>query len=190
MIHEILAGTVTLKFSGLVQVGEHASSECHRQQANAFFKAEEDSSPSPKDQEPSSSSATKMASSSQQSINKFFLPLNREGPPDPLQQVKTRKVKCHHFWDPEVVEHFAEDRQIRRWTAKSLFLQQLRSGAIRCYTSIEGHDRCNEYKHWSEKHPIDARQIIEKANSSYRSVYIPMECTINVYGHSNKSTAA
>ena len=63
-IHKILAGTATLKFSGLVQVGEHASSECHKQ-ANAFFKAQEDSSTSPRDQEPSSSSATEMASSGQ-----------------------------------------------------------------------------------------------------------------------------
>lgn len=49
-IKEVLAGTATFKFSGLVQVGEHASSECHKQ-ANAFFNAEEDSSPSPKDLE-------------------------------------------------------------------------------------------------------------------------------------------
>ena len=180
-IEEILAGTATLKFSGLVQIGEHASSECHKQ-ANAFFKAEEDSSTSPKDLKPSPSSVAKKASSGQQSIHKFFLPLNREGPPDPPQHVRSGKVKCHHFWDPEVVKHFAEDRQIRRWTAKSLFLQQVQSGAVSCYASIEGHDRCTEYKHWSEKHPIDARQLIEKASSSFRSVYIPMVCTINVYG--------
>ena len=181
-VKEILAGTATLKFSGLVQVGEHASSECHKQ-ANAFFKAEEDSSPSPKDLELGPSSEAKKASSGQQFINKFFLPLNREGPPDPPQQIKSGKVKCHHYWDPEVVKQFAEDRQIRRWTAKSLFLQQVRSGAVSCYASIEGHDRCNEYKQWIEKHPIDARQLIEKANSSCRSVYIPNVCTINVYGN-------
>ena len=173
-----MAGTATLKFSGLVQVGEHAASECHKQ-ANAFFKAEEDSSTSPKDLEPST---LKKVSSGQQFINKFFLPLNQEGPPDPLQQIKSRKVKCHHFWDPEVVKHFAEDRQIRRWTAKSLFLQQVQSGAVSCFASIEGHERCNDYKKWSEKHPVDARQLVEKANSSYRSLYIPMVCTINVYG--------
>ena len=48
------------------------------------------------------SSAAKKASSGEQFINKFFLPLNREGPPDPPQQIKSRKVKCHHYWDPEV----------------------------------------------------------------------------------------
>ena len=167
-IKEILAGTEPLKFSGLVQVGEHASSECHKQ-ANAFFKAEEESSPSPKDLELSPSSVAKKASSGQQFINKFFLSLNQEGPSDPPQQIKSRKVKCHHYWDLEVVKHFAEDWQIRRWTAKSLFLQQERSGAVSCYASIKGHDRCNEYKQWIEKHPIDARQLIEKSNSSYRS---------------------
>ncbi|KAL9965534.1 hypothetical protein ACROYT_G029348 [Oculina patagonica] len=168
-IEDILAGTATLKFSGLVQVGEHASSECHKQ-AIAFFKAEEDASQPPK---PSPSSVARKASTGgQQSIAKFFLPLNREGPPVPLQHLKPGKVDCHHYWVPEVVKHFSEDRQIRRWTAKSMFLQQLRSGAVSCYNTMEGHEGCNEYKRWSEKHPVDARHLIEKANGSYRSVAV------------------
>ena len=179
-VEDILAGTATLMFSGLVQVGEHASSECHKQ-AIAFVKAEEDASQPPK---PSPSSVAKKASTGQQSIAKFFRPLNREGPPVPLQHSKLGKVDCHHYWVPEVVKQFSEDRQIRRCTAKSMFLQQLRSGAVSCYNTMEGHEGCNEYKRWSEKHPVDARHLIEKANRSYRSEYIPKTCNINVYGRS------
>ena len=157
-IEEILAGTATLKFSGLVQKWRTCFLRMP-QPGQFILKVEEDSSTSPKDLKPSPSSVAKKTSSGQQSIHKFFLPLNREGPLDPPQQAKSRKVKCHHFWDPEVVKHVAEDRQISRWTAKLLFLQQVQSGAVSCYALIEGHDRCNEYKHWSEKHRIDARQL-------------------------------
>ena len=181
-IEEMLAGTATSQFVGLVQVAEHAASECHKQ-AIAFFEAEEDGFPSLKNLQPSPSMEKKLTTG-QQSIEKFFRPLNREGPPDPSKTIMSGQVRCHHFWDQEVVKHFAEDRQIRRRTAKSLFLQEVRSGAVSCFSKIEGHESCTEYKSWCEKHPIDARHLIEKANSSYRSVFVPMTCTINVFGSS------
>ncbi|KAL9977635.1 hypothetical protein ACROYT_G015064 [Oculina patagonica] len=66
-----------------------------------------------------------------------------------------------------------------------MFLQQLCSGAVSCYNTIEGLKGCSEYKRWSEKHPVVvARHLIEKANGSYQSVYIPLTCNINVYGRS------
>ena len=80
-------------------------------------------------------------------------------------------------------KHFAEDRQIRCWTAKSLFLQQVQSGAVSCYTSIEGHDRCNECKQWIEKYAIDARRIADLLDehipgSKGTSLYIRAVCRL------------
>ena len=46
---------------------------------------------------------------------------------------------------------------------------------------MEGHDSCREYKGWCERHLIDAKELIEKANKSYRSIYTPMKCTINPF---------
>ena len=43
---------------------------------------------------------------------------------------------------------------------------------------MEGYGSCQEYKGCSARHSIDAKELVEKANKSYRSVYIPMACTI------------
>ena len=177
----IVAGTATLKFSGLVQVGEHADSESHRH-AIKFFGAIEDTSSTSSQLSQQESLGGKRKSSGQQSIQKFFRPLNEERPPDVFQQSKQGKVKCHHLWDPEVVKHFADDRQIRRLTAKSLFQRQVHLGEITCFLTMEGHEGCRDYKTWKEVHPVDAKDVIEKANNSFRSIYVPMRCTIDLFG--------
>ena len=41
-----------------------------------------------------------------------------------------------------------------------------------------GHESCREYKGWCARHPIDAEELISKANKSCKSLYIPMNCTI------------
>ena len=123
----------------------------------------------------------KRKSSGQQSIRKFFCPLNGERPPDLFQQSKQGKVKCHHLWDQEVVKHFHDEKQIRRLTVKSLFLRQANMGEISCF-NMEGHQGCRDYKTWKKVHSVDAKDMIEKANNSFRSIYVPMKCTIELYG--------
>ncbi|KAJ7377451.1 hypothetical protein OS493_029354 [Desmophyllum pertusum] len=150
--------------------------------AIAFFKAGDDISSQSRHHSLQQSSDVKRKSTGQQSISKFFVPLNGKRPPDHFQQPILGKVKCHHLWDPEVVKQFADDRQIRRYTAKSLFLQQVKSGEICCFQTMSGHECCQEYKDWREKHPIDAKDLIDKASNSFRSIYIPTKCDINIYG--------
>lgn len=92
------------------------------------------------------------------------------------------KVRCCYLWDPEVIKHFKVDRQIRRWTANSLFNQKISSEEICCFKTIEGYGNCCDYQQWCAKHPIDAQENIKKANESYRSIYIPMKCAISPFG--------
>lgn len=99
-----------------------------------------------------------------------------------MLQPKVEKVRCCHLWDPEVVKNFKADRQIRQWTAKSLFNQKITSEEICCFKTIEGHGNCRDYQQWCAKHPTDTKGNIKKANESYRSIYIPMKCTISPFG--------
>ena len=174
-VNAILRGTASLQFSGLVQVKEHADSECHKQAVD-FFKAVDDTTTN------EDSKNLKRKSTNQQSIRKFFCPLNAERPLDHLQPPKLERVKCCHLWDPEVVKHFKADCQIRRWTAKTLFKHQVASGELCCFKTIEGHENCCDYQHWCAKHPIDAKENIKKANESHRSIFVPMKCIITPLG--------
>ena len=116
-VDNILAGTASLQFSGLVQVEEHAVSECHKQAVD-FFQAQGTTT---EKQQTLKQSSEKRTSTGQQSISKYFCTLNEKRPSDHLQQPKLEKVKCLYLWDPEVVEHFKDDRQIRHCTSKGFF---------------------------------------------------------------------
>ena len=179
----IMAGTATLKFTGLMQVREHANSESHRH-AMQFFAATDDTTNVLRDYPQLQSLDGKRKSNAQQSIRKFFCPLNEQRPPDRFQQSEKGKVACHHLWDPEVVKHFADERQIRRLTAKFIFQSQVNRGEILCFRTMEGHEKCRAYKTWRDVHPVDAKDVLEKANNSFRSIYVPMRCTIDLYGRS------
>ena len=47
---------------------------------------------------------------------------------------------------------------------------------------MPGHESCHEYKTRKKNHPIDARDIIRKSHSSFRSAYVPMARVIVVHG--------
>lgn len=120
------------------------------------------------------SSTVKRKSFGQQSICKFFCPLNSDRPLGHLQQPKQGKVRCCQLWDLEVVKHFKDDCQIRRWTAKSLYKQKIDSGEICRFQSWEGHENCCDYNHWCVKHPLNAKEISIQANESNRSSTNPL----------------
>ena len=61
---------------------------------------------------------------------------------------------------------------------KVFFLKQITSGELDCFKTVEGHESCREYKGWCTGHPIDAKELISKANKSCKSVYIPMACLV------------
>lgn len=103
---------------------------------------------------------------SQQAITKFFHPLNEKRPPDHLQQPRLEKVKCHHFWQPEEVKHFKDDRQTRCSTAKCSFLKDGASGRIDYFKTTEGHKSCREYKARNARYPNDAKEVIKSVNKS------------------------
>ena len=136
-----IAGAASLQFSGLVQVKEHADSECHKQAVDFSKVVDNTSNVETSDRD---SPNVKRKPSGQHSIQKFFCPLNAERPLDHVQQPKLEKVRCYHLWDPEVVKHFKADRQIRLWTAKSLFNQKITSEDICCFKTI-GHGNCRDY---------------------------------------------
>lgn len=73
-VDNILAGTASLQFSGLVQVEEHAVSLCHKQAVD-FFQAQGTTT---EKQQTSKKSSEKRNSTGQQSISKFFCPLNEK----------------------------------------------------------------------------------------------------------------
>ena len=62
--------------------------------------------------------------------------------------------------------------------AQQKVLKQITSGALDCFKTVAGHESCREYKGWCARHPIDAEELISKANKSCKSIYIPMNCTI------------
>ena len=177
----IMAGTATLKFTGLMQVREHVKPESHRH-AIQFFATTDDTTNVLREYPQQQSLDDKRKSNAQQSIRKFFCPLNEQRPPNRFQQSKKGKVACHHLWDPEVVKHFADEHQIRRLTAKSISQSQVNRGEISCFRTMEGHEKCHGYKTWRDVHPVDATDVLEKANNSFRSIYVPMRCTIDLYG--------
>ena len=56
-------------------------------------------------------------------------------------------------------------------------------GEISYFLTMEGHEGCHDYKTRKEVHPVDAKDVVEKANNScFRSIYVPMRCTINLNG--------
>lgn len=93
-----------------------------------------------------------------------------------------QKVQCCYLWDPEVVKHFLHDKQIRRTTVLSLFSKMKSTGALRCFKSEKGHEDCSSYNGWKKKHPLDAADIVDKANNSSRSLFIPLYRRIRVHG--------
>lgn len=96
------------------------------------------------------------------------------------------KVRCHYYWDPEVVKYFEKDSQIRRTTAKSLFRKRLHDGTIKCYKFRKSHKQCCSYTKWKENHPAECKAIIEEASRKPKAVYIPMNKFINVHGRDVK----
>ena len=80
-------------------------------------------------------------------------------------------MQCHYLWIPEVVNHFKDDRQIRRNTAKGLFRKLIRQNGIKCIK--KGHSSCRNYFKWKTLHPQEFQSIKEKCENCPKSVYIP-----------------
>ena len=99
---------------------------------------------------------------------------------------RPRKVRCRYYWDPEVVKYFSKDNQIRRTTAGALFRKRVHDGVIKCYKFSENHKQCVSYGKWKECHPAEYVTLLEEAAKKPRSVFIPMNEVINVYGRNVK----
>ena len=91
-------------------------------------------------------------------------------------------MRCCYLWNPEVVKNFAEDDGIRRTTSQSLFKQEIKEGNITCIKAL-GHSKCIQYKSWKKAHPIEAADLIKRANSTCKSIYVPSAKTIVVNGN-------
>ena len=89
-------------------------------------------------------------------------------------------MQCHYLWIPEVVNHFKDDRQIRRNTAKGLFRKLIRQNGIKCIK--KGHSSCRNYFKWKTLHPQEFQSIKEKCENCPKSVYIPNPAIVSLDG--------
>ena len=176
-IDDIMNGTAVLIFSGVVQAREHFSSKVH-QEAIDFFKSD------------ATEKATKVnegkPARKEAVITNFFCTkeafklTTTSGPTK--EENSPRTVRCLYYWDPEVVKYFEKDNQIRRTTSKSLFKRRLYEGIIRCYKVSMNHKQCYMYEEWKKHHPGEHRLLVEDASKQPKSVFIPLNKTIRVYG--------
>ena len=84
---------------------------------------------------------------------------------------KLERVDCHHLCDPEVVENFKDDKQIRCLSVKSIFLHEVRVNTINCREL--GHSGCLELDSFKRLHTDLYKELLKKSHSSFRSVYVP-----------------
>lgn len=91
-------------------------------------------------------------------------------------------MRCYYLWDPEVVKEFATDLEIRRTTPKKLFQERLKNGILQCSKDFPDHAKCWKYKEWKGKHPVEAADLKQEAQSKARSVFIGFCKDVMIHG--------
>lgn len=91
-------------------------------------------------------------------------------------------MRCPYYWDPEVIKHFENDKQMRPIKSNSLLKKRLYEGLVRCYKEYGNHKQCYRYKDWKKQHPGEQRILMEEASKHLKLVYILLKKTVRVHG--------
>ena len=59
------------------------------------------------------------------------------------------------------------------------FVKMSKSGQIKC--NAPGHKECIQYRVWKKRHPLQHRNLVDRAANSPRSAFIPHPVTLKVF---------
>ena len=143
-IEKILSCKFQMKLNGMHQVYEHAISKAHKEAISSISSNSDSLITAFKKHQAVQDKGLQSRTTPKQSNLDFFF--KRKANQFKVMTAsessvsKLERVDCHHLWDPEVVENFKDDKQIRCLSVKSLFLYEVRVNTINCREL--GHSRC------------------------------------------------
>ena len=99
-----------------------------------------------------------------------------------VDEPNTKVKNCLGFFeDQKLLESLRDSAGIRRMTAKSLFIRERSQGKFHCFSKV-GHEKCDNWTGWKERHPEEAEKL--RNSRSSRAAYIKVNKKVYLDGRS------